>query len=66
MPGQIRDGLELVPQQGYSNEKAPILSDPETSRDWDSLGHPQVDTTGDLTKNVKGDELGRYSPLASR
>ncbi|XP_031094548.1 uncharacterized protein LOC115998991 isoform X2 [Ipomoea triloba] len=62
----IRDGLELVPQQGYTNEKAPILSDPQTSRDWDSLGHPQVDSAGDLTKNMMGDELGRYSPLASR
>uniref|UniRef100_M1BHV5 Uncharacterized protein n=1 Tax=Solanum tuberosum TaxID=4113 RepID=M1BHV5_SOLTU len=37
----IKEGLELVSQQAYSSEKAPLSSDPRTTTDWDPLSNPQ-------------------------
>jgi len=38
---QIKEGLELVSQQAYSSEKAPLSSNPRTTTDWDPLSNPQ-------------------------
>ncbi|KAA8538841.1 hypothetical protein F0562_025533 [Nyssa sinensis] len=61
-----KNGLELVPQQAYSHGSTPISSDPQTTTDWDLLGHHQSGLGGAVAKNLEPDELGRYSPLASR
>nr|XP_027075058.1 uncharacterized protein LOC113699133 [Coffea arabica] len=63
----IRNGLELVPQPPYSNGKIPMTSDPQTTTDWDLLGnHQSALGGGGGVKNPESDDLGRYSPLASR
>lgn len=63
---QIKEGLELVPQQAYSSEKAPLSSDPRTTTDWDPLRNPQSSLNRDAERNLETDDLGRYSPLTSR
>lgn len=62
----IKEGLELVPQQAYSSEKAPLSSDPRTTTDWDPLSNPQSGLNRDAERNPETDDLGRYSPLTSR
>ncbi|XP_060183492.1 uncharacterized protein LOC132613483 isoform X2 [Lycium barbarum] len=62
----IKEGLELVPQQVYSSEKAPLSSDPRTTTDWDPLRNPQSSLNRDAERNLETDDLGRYSPLTSR
>lgn len=62
----IKDGLELVPQQRHSNEKAPSSSDPQRGRDWDPSRRPPYDITGDATNSLEGNNLGSFSPSASR
>ncbi|XP_027180175.1 uncharacterized protein LOC113778857 [Coffea eugenioides] len=63
----IKNGLELVPQPPYSNGKIPMTSDPQTTTDWDLLGNRQSALGGGGgVKNPESDDLGRYSPLASR
>lgn len=62
----IKEGLELVPQQAYSSEKAPLSSDPRTTTDWDPLSNPQSGLHRDAERNPETDDLGRYSPLTSR
>ncbi|KAG5621166.1 hypothetical protein H5410_006384 [Solanum commersonii] len=63
---EIKEGLELVPQQAYSSEKAPLSSDPRTTTDWDPLSNPQSGLNRDAERNPETDDLGRYSPLTSR
>ncbi|XP_055805726.1 uncharacterized protein LOC129874467 isoform X1 [Solanum dulcamara] len=62
----IKEGLELVPQQAYSSEKAPLSSDPRTTTDWDPLRNPQSSLNRDAERNLETDDVGRYSPLTSR
>ncbi|KAL3534068.1 hypothetical protein ACH5RR_002529, partial [Cinchona calisaya] len=62
----VKNGLELVPQPPYPNGKVPTSSDPQTTRDWDLLGHRQSTLGYVVVKNPESDDLGRYSPLASR
>ncbi|KAI3435440.1 uncharacterized protein J3R85_006042 [Psidium guajava] len=60
-----RNGLELVPQRGFSN--APVSSDAQPTAGWDALNAPQTALGGGgLPKNMEPDDIGRYSPLASR
>nr|XP_011469942.1 PREDICTED: uncharacterized protein LOC101294305 isoform X2 [Fragaria vesca subsp. vesca] len=62
-----KNGLELVPQQTYSQGKVPVsASDVQTTRDWDLLGHDQSALDGVVSRNVEPNDLGRYSPFASR
>ncbi|KAM5558544.1 hypothetical protein ABKV19_020307 [Rosa sericea] len=62
-----KNGLELVPQQTYSQGKAPVsASDVQTTRDWDLLGRDQSALDGVVNRNVEPNDLGRYSPFASR
>lgn len=62
MPCQIKKGLELVPQQIYSDGRMPS-SDSQTVIVGDILGLPQSGL-----ENLKNSEheLGRHLPLASR
>lgn len=62
MPCQMKKGLELVPQQMYSDGKMPS-SDSQTAMAGDILGHPQS-----ALENLKNSEheLGRHQPLGSR
>lgn len=62
MPYQIKKGLELVPQQSYSDGKMPS-SDSQTAIVGDILGLPQSGLE-DL-KNSEH-ELGRHPPLGNR
>ncbi|KAM3250610.1 putative protein isoform X1 [Capsicum chacoense] len=62
----IKEGLELVPQQAYSSEKAPLSSDTRTTTDWDPVRNPQSGLNRDAERNLETDDLGRYSPLTSR
>ena len=56
-----------MPQPPYSNGKIPMTSDPQTTTDWDLLGNRQSALGGGGgVKNPESDDLGRYSPLASR
>ncbi|KAK9950360.1 hypothetical protein M0R45_005853 [Rubus argutus] len=62
-----KNELELVPQQTYSQGKVPVsASDAQTTRDWDLLGRDQSGLDGVVTRNVEPNDLGRYSPFASR
>lgn len=62
----IKGGLELVPQQAYSSEKAPLSSDPRTTTDWEPSRNPQSGLNRDAERNLETDDLGMYSPLTSR
>ncbi|KAK9074926.1 hypothetical protein SSX86_003245 [Deinandra increscens subsp. villosa] len=55
-----KNGLELVPQQAYSDGQVPISSDHLTARGWDVAG-----LSGDVAENLEPD-AGRYSPLMNR
>lgn len=64
---QSKNGLELVPQPTYSQGKVPVsTSDAQTAREWDVLVRHQSGYDGVLPRNMEPDDLGRYSPLASR
>ncbi|XP_019247533.1 PREDICTED: uncharacterized protein LOC109227004 isoform X2 [Nicotiana attenuata] len=63
---EIKEGLELVPQQAYSSEKAPLSSDPQTTTAWDPLRNSQTGLNRDAAINLETDDLGGYSPLTSR
>ncbi|KAJ4829645.1 hypothetical protein Tsubulata_035704 [Turnera subulata] len=60
-----KNGLELVPQP-YSHGKIPITSDTHTVTDWDVTSHQQSVLSGTNARNLESDDVGRYSPLASR
>ncbi|XP_050387992.1 uncharacterized protein LOC126803216 isoform X3 [Argentina anserina] len=63
----IKNGLELVPQQTYSHGNEPVsASDVQTTRDWDLLGRDQSALDGVVNRNGEPNDLGRYSPFASR
>ncbi|KAF5779231.1 hypothetical protein HanRHA438_Chr12g0568271 [Helianthus annuus] len=55
-----KNGLELVPQQAYSDGQVPMSSDHLTARGWDVAGH-----SGGVADNLEPDS-GRYSPLMNR
>ncbi|KAM0002831.1 hypothetical protein Hdeb2414_s0311g00864441 [Helianthus debilis subsp. tardiflorus] len=55
-----KNGLELVPQQAYSDGQVPMSSDHLTARSWDVAGH-----SGGVADNLEPDS-GRYSPLMNR
>ncbi|XP_027936515.1 uncharacterized protein LOC114191511 isoform X2 [Vigna unguiculata] len=59
-----RNSLELVPQHMYSQVKPQVSVDAQAGTDWDLLGRHQNDFSGGVATSV--DDLGRYSPLASR
>ncbi|KAJ6402740.1 hypothetical protein OIU84_014778 [Salix udensis] len=62
-----KSGLELVPQPPYSHGKIPMTSsDTQTAADWDPLSHHQSGLADGAAKNLELDDVGRYSPLASR
>ncbi|CAN4090672.1 unnamed protein product [Withania somnifera] len=62
----VKEGLELLPQQDYSSEKAPLSYDPRTTTDWDPLRNPQSGLNRDAERNLETDDLERYSPLTIR
>ncbi|RVW55303.1 hypothetical protein CK203_089045 [Vitis vinifera] len=61
----IKNGLELVPQPAYSPGMIPSSSDVQTPSNWNILGHHQSGFGG-MAKNLESEDLGRYSPPASR
>ncbi|KAJ1403966.1 hypothetical protein SESBI_26886 [Sesbania bispinosa] len=61
-----KNGLELVPQHMYAQLKTQVSVDAQTGTDWDILGRHQSGLGGGLAMNVEADDLGRYSPFASR
>ncbi|XP_039058858.1 uncharacterized protein LOC120202511 isoform X3 [Hibiscus syriacus] len=61
------NGLELVPRPVYSQGKTQIISDAQTDSNWDLPGQHQGGLGGGIaSKNLEPDDLGRYSPIASR
>ncbi|KAE9589701.1 hypothetical protein Lalb_Chr21g0311741 [Lupinus albus] len=58
--------LELVPQHMYSSANTQIPVDAQTGNDWDILSHHQSGLGGGVATNVDANELGTYSPIASR
>ena len=63
---QNKNGLELVPQDMYSQAKTQVSVDAQTGTDWDMFGRHQSGLGGGLATNIDGDELGGHSPYASR
>ncbi|TYI30914.1 hypothetical protein ES332_A05G419400v1 [Gossypium tomentosum] len=62
-----KNGLELVPQPVFSHGKTQIVSDAQTDSNWDLPGQYQGGSGGGIvSKNLEPDDLGRYSPIASR
>ncbi|RVX21577.1 hypothetical protein CK203_002335 [Vitis vinifera] len=61
----IKNGLELVPQPAYSPGMIPSSSDVQTPSNWNIPGHHQSGFGG-MAKNLESEDLGRYSPPASR
>ncbi|KAK7278336.1 hypothetical protein RJT34_23364 [Clitoria ternatea] len=61
-----KNGLELVPQHMYSQVKTPVSVEAQTGTGWDLLGRHQNSLGGGAATNVDTDDMGRYSPLASR
>ncbi|CAJ1976370.1 unnamed protein product [Sphenostylis stenocarpa] len=61
-----KNGLELVPQNMYSQVKSQVSVDTQAGTDWDLLGHHQNGFSGGVATSVDADDLGRFSPLASR
>ncbi|GMH07680.1 hypothetical protein Nepgr_009520 [Nepenthes gracilis] len=61
-----KKGLELVPQPAYSPANA--ATEPQMGTNWDIGGYHarQGGLSSAVTKNMELDDLGRYSPLASR
>ncbi|XP_022774810.1 uncharacterized protein LOC111316871 isoform X3 [Durio zibethinus] len=62
-----KNGLELVPRPAYSQGKTQIISDAQTDSNWDLPAQHQGGLGGGIaSKNLEPDDLGRYSPIASR
>ncbi|XP_047151952.1 uncharacterized protein LOC124823713 isoform X3 [Vigna umbellata] len=61
-----KNSLELVPQHMYSQVKPQVSVDAQAGTDWDLLGRHQNGFSGGVATSVNADDLGRYSPLASR
>ncbi|KAL1341876.1 uncharacterized protein [Arachis hypogaea] len=61
-----KKGLELVPQELYSQARTQVSVDSHMGNDWDMFGRTQTGMGGGVTTNVDGDDSGRYSPYASR
>ncbi|XP_020238907.1 uncharacterized protein LOC109817958 isoform X1 [Cajanus cajan] len=63
-----KNGLELVPQHMYSQVKPQVSVDAQAGTDWDLLGRHQNGMNGGVAMepSVDADDLGRYSPFASR
>ncbi|KAK7269003.1 hypothetical protein RIF29_21717 [Crotalaria pallida] len=61
-----KNGLELVPQNMYSPAKTQVSVDAPIGNDWDIMNRHQSGLGGGVATNVDADELGRYSPIASR
>ncbi|TYI86192.1 hypothetical protein E1A91_D04G048300v1 [Gossypium mustelinum] len=62
-----KNGLELMPQPVFSHGKTQIVSDAQTDSNWDLPGQYQGGSGGGIvSKNLEPDDLGRYSPIASR
>ncbi|KAE9619113.1 hypothetical protein Lalb_Chr02g0149731 [Lupinus albus] len=61
-----KNGLELVPQPRYSAAKTQVPVDARTGNEWDVLSRHQSGLGGGVATNVDADEVGRYSPIASR
>ncbi|KAG8663168.1 hypothetical protein MANES_01G184200v8 [Manihot esculenta] len=61
-------GLELVSQPTHSLGTLPITTPDAQTSDWgrDLLSHRQRGLRGAVAKNLEPDDVGRYSPLASR
>ncbi|PON85986.1 hypothetical protein TorRG33x02_181910 [Trema orientale] len=60
-------GLELVPQTTYSHGKVPVsASVAQTTTEWDLSVRHQSGGVGSVPKHLEVDDVGRYSPLASR
>lgn len=64
---QKKNGFELIPQPTYSHGQVPVsTSDAQTFREWDLVARHQSGYGGVGARNMEPDDLGRYSPLASR
>ncbi|KHN05015.1 hypothetical protein glysoja_013922 [Glycine soja] len=61
-----KNGLELVPQHMYSQVKPQVSVDAQAGTDWGLLGRNQNGLSGGVATSVDADDLGRFSPLASR
>ncbi|XP_068637908.1 uncharacterized protein [Aristolochia californica] len=67
-----KNGLEIVPQQTYSHSQTPSSSplNAQTTRtaEWDTFGHHSnlPASAGVIMKDLEHDNLGRFSPPASR
>ncbi|OMP01126.1 hypothetical protein COLO4_12142 [Corchorus olitorius] len=62
-----KNGLELVPQPAYSQGMTQIASDAQTESNWDLPGQHQGGLGGGIaSNNMESNDLGRYSPIASR
>ncbi|KAL2325224.1 hypothetical protein Fmac_024282 [Flemingia macrophylla] len=61
-----KNGLELVPQHMYSQVKPHVSVDAQAGTDWDLLGRHQNGMSGGVATSADADDLGRYSPIASR
>ena len=54
-----------MPQPVYSQGIVPSSSDAQAPTNWNMLGHHQSGFGG-MAKNLESEDLGRYSPPASR
>ncbi|PPD72311.1 hypothetical protein GOBAR_DD30786 [Gossypium barbadense] len=64
---ESKNGLELVPQPTYSLGKTQLISDAQKDFKWDVPSQQQGGLGGGVaSKNLEPDDLGRYSPIASR
>ncbi|MED6186540.1 hypothetical protein PIB30_067662 [Stylosanthes scabra] len=61
-----KKGLELVPQELYSQVRTQVSVDSQMGNDWDMFGRSQTGMGGGVSTNIGGDDSGRYSPFASR
>ncbi|KAL5574556.1 hypothetical protein UlMin_016255 [Ulmus minor] len=62
-----KNGLELVPQPAYSQGKLPVsASDDQIAAEWDVMVRPQSHGVGQFVTKQEAEDLGRYSPIASR
>ncbi|CAL0321086.1 unnamed protein product [Lupinus luteus] len=61
-----KNGLELVPQHMYSPANTQIPVDAQTGNDWHIMSRHQSGLGGGVATNVDANELGTYSPTASR
>lgn len=61
---QNKNGFELVPQPAFSHVNMPISSDGVPG--WDISSHHQGDLSAGVMRKMEADDIGRYSPLASR